>query len=170
MTDTTLTPPDVESDDAPVIAGDQYDDDPQVLDSLVQQEAEPPTRKEIADALIVAGREVLHSLRVKTRLMTQTASLSTDGAPYMILPADADRRSLQFGVVAADASAVLLIADDASKVVQRMGAWSVPASAAFTTYDAQTTHTGPVWINAVRADGAASPAASVTVTVCAVTV
>ena len=141
------------------LAGDYKDDDPQVIDALVNPEANPPA----PDELPTVKPPVTEEPKPINRLLTRTEILQPGWPPQLMMPADPFRESLTIRVSAQNATDFLAIADDAGKLQTEAGS--------FVIFDASTwsdTYTGPLWVKAFAADGSAATG-TVMVSVSAVT-
>jgi len=117
--------------------GDTADDDPMVLDALVQQEAEPPE----PDEQPIEQTQPQAKPRPVTRLLTQTVDIQPGWNPVLLLPADPDRMELLIRAEGEDGAYVLL-SDDAGKVQMGAAAFRLDAGR---SWGIGATHTGPVW-------------------------
>lgn len=124
--------------------GDPFDDDPQVIDSLVNP-AGPPKRDELPRQETQRAPEVPK----QTRMLTGNATIDATWSPVLLLPADPLRLSLQLWAASDTATDYVRVADDPSKVQSLSGSallYSAMQSAAFD-------HTGPVWVSCPDATG-----------------
>jgi hypothetical protein len=140
----------------PIIAGNLTDDDGQVINSLVEDMAEPPAAKLLPVATTVPPVPV----KPVMRLLTLTWNVLPGWPPSLLLPADPDRTALRIDVNSATATDVIRIADDAGKV-QSVGGSALIYSGKDIPFN--SAYTGPVWVYAPDAVG------PVTVSVTAVT-
>lgn len=133
----------------PVLAGDKHDDDGQVLDDLLQQEAAPPS----PDELPMQQNQGRTEPRRTTRTLTRGMTLRNTFGAQMIFPADPDRQSLRInvmfpgGVAAANRASVVRFSDDAGKLETDDASFLIPA-----TGDVSVEHTGPVWLRVPNHD------------------
>jgi hypothetical protein len=131
---------------APTLAGDPTDDDGQVLDSLVEPSAEPPTPSELPGSPKVE----LSEPKSLTRLLTGSQKLLASWDAVLLLPADPLRLSLQMWAASDTATDYARFSDDAGKIQVKSSSallWSgqllqLPLS-----------HTGPVWVSCPDATG-----------------
>lgn len=115
--------------------GDVHDDDGQVLDDLVRQQAEPPAP--IPDSLTRATTERPKRL---SRLQTGRVTIPTGWQPVSIFGQDSNRSTCTISVETTNATDFVTFADTSNNAPY--GA-SVFAANPVTVYD----HTGPVWVN-----------------------
>lgn len=140
------------------IAGDYRDDDARVIDSLIEQDATPPTPE---DEPLEPIRERAPVMRPINRLLSNTLRLDPSWQPLLLLPSDPFRQSVNINVsAAAEGADTVMIADDAGKIQG-----SVTAGGFILTTGSQSLsgYTGPIWVVAVaRTGGVASAPVLVT--------
>lgn len=127
----------------PTLAGNHADDDPQVLDSLVQQAAEPPK----PDALPTERPDpIMPEPPPVTRLLTGMMNIQKAwNAPTLLLPADPRRKSLRLILSSTTATDYVRVSDEQNKVQSVSGSLIVPVYGGGVDLGA---HTGPVWVYA----------------------
>lgn len=135
---------------APTIAGEFPDKDAQTINSLVQQEADPPGPDDRPKAAV----EKLDKVAIPNRLLTVTQVLPSraTGVPVLLLPADPARVALNVRVISATATDTALLADDGGKLQVGNGGALVLAIGQAIPLDG---FTGPVW--AVASDANTGP-------------
>lgn len=125
--------------------GDTHDDDPVVLDSLVQQETEPPDVGEaISAALAPDYTPAVRPSRVITGTLTM---LNTWLQPTCILQEDLNRKSITISVTTEDATDYINLADTAGL----LSTDTVGRIYETTVQEILHGHTGPVWVTAAFA-------------------
>lgn len=129
--------------------GDYKDDDGQVIDSFFI-ETDAPAEPQVE---AIRQRPLADSIK-PTRMLNDTVVLKVGDAPYMLLPADANRKSLTMLMTtpsgSATASDYVNIADNVGNVslAQQAGTTSgVTRMRAWATDHTLVGHTGPVWIS-----------------------
>jgi len=140
-----------ESNPRHTLAGDPRDDDAQVLDALVQPQAEPPAPASLPLERLPAKVDP----PAMTRLVTGSLELRAEwDAPQLILPADKNRTSLQLWAASGTATDYARLADDAGKVQSR-SACALLYSGQLLTFPLTCPggHTGPVWVSCPDAVG-----------------
>ena len=149
---TTLPQPDTSLPGPPTIAGDHADDDGPVLDSLVEQSAEPPAPKPTT-APPAAPAPTPDRPRTPSRLLTGSMTINDSHGAVLLLPADPDRKNLTLSVMSAgtapEANGVR-IAEDSGRVMTDGASLVLPNGR---TWDSVTGYTGAVWA-AVTGTGA----------------
>lgn len=138
----------------PTLAGDWHDDDGQVIDDLVQPQANPLPPPATDKTVPVTERPA----RVG-RLIGGTGTWDPQWQPFLALPADPRRKSVTIQNNSTTATDGVRIADDSGKCQSGTGAGVVYPANPLTLLG----YTGPVWISAAPA------AAAVTVSMWAVT-
>lgn len=132
----------------PVLAGTTNPDDPdaRVIDSLIEQHAEPPTPAELPQT----ATEPSNVPRPLSRLLTGTLLLLPTWEPQLILPGDLRRQSIRLRIASATAADTVRMSDDSGKV-QTVGGSHVLYAGDTVLMD--DVHTGPVWLYAPDAVG-----------------
>ena len=125
---------------APTIAGNVPDPDAAVLNTLVEQDAIPPTPVEEPSSPVIP----LDTPRLASRMLTQSIKVDPTWSPFMVLPADPRRLSLRIHVISDTATDYIRIADDAGK----LQALSASALVYVNDICALDNHTGPLWVYA----------------------
>lgn len=146
---TTLPQPDTSLPGPPTIAGDHADDDGPVLDSLVEQSAEPPAPKP-ATAPPVAPAPTPDRPRTPSRLLTGSMTINDSHGAVLLLPADPDRKNLSLSVMSAgtpDAPVTpeangVRIAEDSGRVMTDGASLVLPNGR---NWDSVPGYTGAVW-------------------------
>lgn len=147
---TTLPQPDTSLPGPPTIAGDHADDDGPVLDSLVEQSAEPPAPKP-ATAPPAAPAPTPDRPRTPSRLLTGSMTINDSHGAVLLLPADPDRKNLTIAVMPAGTEANgVRIAEDSGRVMTDGASLVLPSGR---TWDSVPGYTGAVWA-AVTGTGA----------------
>ena len=122
---------------APVLAGNVPDPDANVIDSLVEQHAEPPAP---ADLPVAVSPARVRPLRT-TRLLTGSQPIRAEWGPVLILPADDARENLQLVIFSGTATDHVLIADDPGKLQTGGQGFVLHPNVVLPLAG----HTGPVW-------------------------
>jgi len=129
--------------------GDFKDDDGKVIDSFFI-ETDAPAEPQIE---AIKQRPLAASIK-PTRLLNDTVTLKVGDAPVMLLPADANRKSLTMLMTTPTGSATATdyvnIADNVGNVslAQQSGVSSgVTRMRAWATDHTLVGHTGPVWVS-----------------------
>ena len=139
---TTLPQPDTSFPGPPTIAGDHADDDGPVLDSLVEQSAEPPAPKPTT-APPAAPAPTPDKPRTPSRLLTGSMTINGTHGAVLLLPADPDRRNLTISVVTATPELNRVrIAEDSGRVMTDGASLVLPNGRA---WDSAAGYTGAVW-------------------------
>lgn len=118
---------------APLQLGNIEDDDADIIDDLVEQQAEPP--KPLPDEMVV---ETVKRPTPVTRLQTGRQVIRTGWESVQIIPKDEFRKSLQIAINSALATDSLYIGSDPQDA---HNGGSVFQANPLTLWD----HTGPVW-------------------------
>lgn len=92
----------------PLNTGDVYDDDAQVIDDLVEQQAEPA--KPLPDVMVT---DVVKRPTPITRLQTGRQLVETGWEAVLILPPDEFRKSIELAMNSEDATDVIYLGSDA---------------------------------------------------------
>lgn len=128
--------------------GNTADDDPQVLDSLVQQEANPPTP--VVEPIVTPS---LPEPRIPTRLLSVRQLVDpTWAAPTMVLPADTERKYLTVSVTSPAGTTT----DGVAVVSEVKGSVATLGILTHGRTLALDGHTGPVWVLASSVSAAAA--------------
>ena len=123
--------------------GDHYDDDAEIMDALVRDQAVPPTPAELPkDAKPL--EETTAKRQPITRLMTRNLEVSSTWDPVLMFPSDPNRISLTIYAFSEQPTNWLRWGDDAGKVMSLMGSAKIYSGQLleFTS----NTHTGPIWV------------------------
>lgn len=122
----------------PLNLGNTADDDPQVLDSLVQSEATPPTP--VPERIVTPA---LPEPKIPTRLLSVRQSVDPLWmSPTLILPADTNRQYLYLTVTSPAATATDGVAV-VSEVKGSLATLGILTHGRVLPLDG---HTGPVWV------------------------
>lgn len=134
--------PSLDFPNSPHIAGNYKDDDAEVLDNLVEAEANPPAPEEMP---LVPIDKPIEPPKI-TRLISNTFTVDKAWAePTLLLPADPNRKSLSIRVTSTTATDVVNVADEKNKAQSAGTSYSVQASAVALDL---SNHTGAVWVYA----------------------
>jgi hypothetical protein len=114
--------------------------DPEIINSQIQDNAEPPTPEQLPHQLLNRKVEPPKITRLMTGVINMIAG--TSAFPVMLLPSDAKRTRLTIRVQSATPADYVLVADDAGKVQSQMSAAPCYQAVPMTLDD----HTGPIWI------------------------
>lgn len=141
---TVLNPPPVESDPGrPAISGDLADDDAQIMDDLIESQAEPPEPRQLPHST----KPVAESTSVPapiTRIMTTNLEVQSTWSAVLLLPKDANRTSLTLYAFSETPTNWIRWADDPGKLMQ-LSACAKLYSGQLLSFPGPT-HTGPVWV------------------------
>jgi len=137
--------------------GDTQDDDSSVLEYLTSDKAEPP----LPDELPLSHDTIpLVTPKLATRLMTASIALDKTWAPYLLLPKDVNRTTIQIWAASDTPTDYVRISDDAGKLQSKFGSALLYSGQLLEFHSA---HTGPLWVSCPDAIG------PVTISVIAVT-
>jgi len=137
--------------------GNTQDDDAAVFESYTEDKAEPP----LPDELPLTNKSIpLVSPKIATRLMTASISLDHSWPPYLLLPKDTNRTTIQIWAASDTPTDYVRISDDAGKLQSKFGSALLYSGQAI---EFNSAHSGPLWVSCPDANG------PVTVSVIAVT-
>jgi hypothetical protein len=133
----------------PFESQDKNDDDGPVIDSLFQEVNAPPKLSEATQPIIV---KTLESPKVITRIISKDETIAPEWGAYMVLPADANRKSLNIAVYSPTS-----VETDGVRFSDEPGNIRTSAKVLHGDTVPITDHTGPVYAIATGAvNGSAS--------------